>query len=228
MSRLHYLQHVPFEDPGIILPWANERGHTVTATKLFEEVALPLVDEFEFLVVMGGPMGVHDVDQYPWLNAEVDFIRQVVESGKPILGICLGAQLIAHALGADVKKNDQPEIGWWPVALTESGRKHGWLPDRLDVLHWHGDTFDIPASAEHHAVSEACTNQAFLYRGNVFGMQFHLEATEAGLRRLADHCRGDLVSAPFVASEEALFSDSAKFHAANQVMRSVLDQLFVD
>ena len=113
--QIHYLQHVPFEGLGSIESWLHERGHHVSATHMFSGDQLPQLDHLDWLMVMGGPMGVSDDIQYPWLKGEKEFIREAVDSGKVVLGICLGAQLIADALGAPVRKNEYREIGWFPI-----------------------------------------------------------------------------------------------------------------
>ncbi len=133
-------------------------------------------------------MNVYEEAEYPWLAAEKAFIAAAIGAGKPVLGICLGAQLIAAVLGGTVSKGPQPEIGWYPVELTPAGRElplFAGFPDRFTALHWHGDTFSIPPGATHVASSAACANQAFAYDGGrVVGLQFHLEETRESLAQL--------------------------------------------
>jgi GMP synthase-like glutamine amidotransferase len=117
--KIHYVQHVAFEDPAQILTWALSNGHALAATRLHLNERLPDPDEFDLLIIMGGPMSVHDHDRYSWLKDEKKFIESAIATGKKVLGICLGAQLIAHVLGAPVKKNRTPEIGWYEVFRTE-------------------------------------------------------------------------------------------------------------
>ena len=193
--RLHYLQHVPFEGPGAILDWALTRGITVSSTWLFERVDLPSMNEFDMLVVMGGPMGVSDEKRFPWLSLEIEFIKNAIDASKFVLGICLGAQLISHCLGGVVRKNKFKEVGWFPVSLTPIAWEHpifSILPATFQALHWHGDTFSIPGRALHMASSEACHNQAFVYGDRVIGLQFHLETTEKGLEDIMKGSPGDM------------------------------------
>ena len=205
--RIHYFQHVPFETPDRILDWAKAGGQSLSATRFYAGESLPELQGVDLLVVMGGPMSVHEEGQYPWLAAEKSFIREAVESGKKVLGICLGAQLLAYALGAKVYANLQKEIGWYPVNLTPAGRKSRAFhkfPSVFTTFHWHGDTFDLPPEAEWLASSEASRNQAFQYGQNVFGLQFHLEVSPEGVEGLIRHCGEELVSAPFIQNAEQI------------------------
>ena len=151
-----------------------------------EPHAEPCVDKYHGVIILGGPMNVDMVEEYPHLATEVRLIRRVMELGIPILGICLGAQLIAKTLGAKVYKNPRKEIGWYDVSLTEEGKldpvmKH--LEDTRPIFEWHGDTYDIPDGAVHLASSESCPNQAFRYGDNVYGFQFHMEVDAALVER---------------------------------------------
>lgn len=199
--RIHYFQHVPFEPPGYIHTWAHQNCFNESWTKFFEGQPLPNAASFDWLIVMGGPMGVYDTDLHPWLESEKIFIRQCITEGKTVIGICLGAQLIAAALHARVYPNSNKEIGWWPVQLTEEGKNCPLLqdiPDNSRVLHWHGDTFDLPAGATRLASSEICCNQAFIYRERVLAFQFHFETTPATLKAMTTHCQHELVEAPYI------------------------------
>ena len=147
---IHCLQHVPFEGPFGIADWAAARGHALRLTPLYDGVAPPEPADFDWLVIMGGPMGVGDEGRYPWLAAEKDSIRRGIAAGKTLVGVCLGAQLLAEALGARVYRHREREIGWMPIDLTAAGQASpvfGFLPLSLPVFHWHGDTFEPPASA---------------------------------------------------------------------------------
>ncbi len=227
-KRLHYLQHVSFEGLGSIAAWAARSGFQTRATRFFQNDALPDLEDIDWLVVMGGPMNIYEEAAYPWLAAEKKFIRLAVAAGKTVLGICLGAQLIADALGAAVKPNRRREIGWFPICKTAAARKLGvaaaW-PDKLPVLHWHGDTFDLPDGAVHLARSEACDHQAFVVDQRVVGLQFHLEATPSGLERIIFHCRGELDGSRYVQEPEAMLAEPKRFTAANQAMDRLLDEL---
>lgn len=183
--RIHYFQHVPFEGLGCIEDWALGQGHQLSYTRFYEGRQLPPLDEIDWLIVMGGPMGIYDEAIYPWLSGEKEFIRQAIAANKVVLGICLGAQLLADALGANVKPGKNKEIGWFPVQKTAEGKVSKLLddmPDQLVVFHWHGDQFEIPANGLRLAESEACPNQILQYGDRVIGLQFHFEATEQTIR----------------------------------------------
>jgi len=226
--KIHYLQHVAFEGPGSIETWARRAGHPLTATRLYEGEALPLLQEVDWLVVMGGPMSVHDESVYPWLHQEKQCIGSAIDAGKVVLGVCLGAQLIAETLGARVYPSRVKEIGWFPVertplaAATHFGEA---LPAHFEAFHWHGETFDLPAGAVHLARSEACAHQAFVYRERVVALQFHLETTRAGVEQLGQQCAAEIISGPFVQPVAALLADAGRFAAINQHMSGLLDRL---
>lgn len=187
--KIHCFQHVPFEGPGCIWDWIFHRGHALSYTRFYENDPVPSVCDYDWLIVMGGPMGVDDHDQYPWLMAEKSAIREAINNGKTVIGICLGAQLIASVLGARVTSGFRKEIGWFDVKLTPEGQKHPLFldfPASMKVFQWHDDAFDIPEGAVHLAVSEACNNQAFIWGSNVLGLQFHFEMTRDGLDKMLE------------------------------------------
>jgi len=222
--RAHYLQHVAFESPGSILPWLKKHGASVTSTRLFEAQTLPAVDDFDLLVVMGGPMSVNDEAEYPWLIAEKRLVREAIDGGRAVVGVCLGAQVIASALGSRVFLNGAREIGWFPIAATPAPAS-GTLrwPDRLTVFHWHGETFDLPSGAVRLASSESCLNQAFQIGDRVVGLQFHLEATPETVAAMVEHCRHELRPDGYVQSEQELLATPRERYASpNRLMDDVL------
>lgn len=225
--RVHYLQHVPFEGLGSMEPWLESAGCEISGTLFFESAALPDVSRIDLLVVMGGPMSVNDEDSFSWLIKEKRFIRQVVASGKPVLGICLGAQLIASAMGARVYQNPIKEIGWYPVqAVSSIGDSFFSFPPSAEVFHWHGETYDLPPGATLIAKSEACQNQAFQIGPSVIGLQFHLEITPASAREMVSHCRDELIPSSYVQTEAQILSATPeRYKAINQMMGSVLSFL---
>ncbi|MGE0385745.1 MAG: type 1 glutamine amidotransferase [Gammaproteobacteria bacterium] len=226
MTRLHYLQHVPFETPGAILDWAVDRGVAVSGSHLYAGDAPPPPDAYDWLVVMGGPMNVYEYDAHPWLTAEHAQVRAAVGAGRTVLGICLGAQLIAAALGARVRRNDTTEIGWFPIDETGSaGAFSGYLGGGTHVLHWHGDTFDLPDGATHLARSAACAHQAFCVGPRVLGLQYHLELRPQDAARLVQHCGGELVAAPWIQDAQAILSAADHFRAARATLDRLLDLL---
>jgi GMP synthase-like glutamine amidotransferase len=226
--RIRVLQHVPFEGPGRVAEWAAARGHALATTRLFAGEPLPDPAACDLLVVLGGPMGVGDEERHAWLRPEKGVLRAAAAAGGRVLGICLGAQLLAEALGARVTRNPEREIGWWPVAFPEAARAAApfrGFPAELDVFHWHGDTFAIPPGARAAASSEGCANQAFVADGRLVGVQFHLETAPEGARALAAHCPGDLAPGRFVQPREALLADPARFDALRPWLDRLLDQL---
>jgi len=207
--RIHYLQHVPFEDLANIETWAKDNGHSVSVTKLYLNESLPGMDYFDWLIVMGGPMNIYEEMDYPWLVAEKQFIDEAIKAGKVVLGICLGAQLISDVLGGKVKKNNYKEIGWFPVSKTVEANNSVFfksLPDEFMAFHWHGDTFDLPPGAIRLAESQGCKNQAFEYNGKVLGLQFHLESSETSITRLIENCRDELTEGKYFQSENEILS----------------------
>lgn len=226
--RVHYLQHVPFEGIGSMAGYFSHKGHVLSSTRLYEDHALPSPHDIDFLIVMGGPMGVHDDLKYPWMKREKSFIKACMDQGKIVLGICLGAQLIAHVLGAKVQNNKDREIGWFPLTVShETGDTvlKDVFPSGLEVFHWHGDTFDIPESAVHIASSPACRNQGFIIGNRIAGFQFHLETTPESAQALIQNCGDELDGSAFVQTKMELMSDPGRFLRINEVMAQVLERL---
>ncbi len=226
--RLHYFQHVPFEGLGSIEPWAKDMAYEITSTRFFTKDPFPSVDDIDWLIIMGGPMGIDEEDKYPWLHAEKNYIEQAMVKGKIVLGICLGAQLIADVLGAKVYPNKHKEIGWFPIQKTlhtAETRLADFLPEEIDAFHWHGDTFDIPPGAIHIANSNACENQGFIYDDQVIGLQFHLEIMEQGARDLIENCGDEITEGPFVQTPAAILADKKRFKKINSFMGELLNHL---
>jgi GMP synthase-like glutamine amidotransferase len=228
--RAHCLQHVAFEGLGSIAPWLEDAGCEVTFTRFFKAPALPGLEEIDFLIAMGGPMSVNDEIQFPWLSQEKAFIRRAVLAGKPVLGVCLGAQLIAAAMGARVYPNNCREIGWFPIrAVPISGEppfRVFRFPPALEVFHWHGETFDLPSGAIRLADSAACRNQAFQLGPSAIGLQFHLETTPGCLREITANCRTELEPSEYVQPEASLLAaPPGKFQTINDLMAEVLSFL---
>ncbi len=228
MKNLHYFQHVPFENLGIIESWAQIHDFSLSSTRFHEDPAIVMPDDMDWLVVMGGPMGADDHDAYPWLVDEKKAIAQAIEAGKVVLGICLGAQLVAEVLGAGVRENAYREVGWFPVFLERKSLDHPLVqifPSQWDAFHWHGDTFDIPDGARLLATSSACRSQGFVYGDRVVALQFHMEVTRSGAAALIDNCAADLATDEFVATPDQILAPDAPFEASHQIMIKLLDHL---
>jgi GMP synthase (glutamine-hydrolysing) len=222
------LQHVPFEGLGSIEGWAEDRGHTVHVTRLWAGDPLPSPGAFDWLIVMGGPMSVHDEGAHPWLAREKRFLRASLDAGTRVLGICLGAQLLAEALGARVRPARAREIGWFPVTLTPEARGLGalaGLPERWEVFHWHGEAFDLPRGGARLASSDACENQAFAYGSYALAFQFHPEATRRSVEELIRHSGHEITDGPYMEPPAAMLGDEPRFVKARERMRGILDAL---
>ncbi len=228
--RAHYLQHVPFEGLGSIKNWFHSAGYEISCTELYEAASFPKQEEIDFLVVMGGPMSVNDEEEYPWLAEEKKFVRSVIDSGKPVLGICLGAQLIANALGAKVYQNSEKEIGWFKVHGVESDSASLFnFPISTEVFHWHGETFDLPIEANLIARSVGCENQAFQIGKSVIGLQFHLETTPESANEIVGNCRNELIPSQYVQTEDDIMSAKPEtYNSINQLMVEILNYLQPD
>lgn len=224
--KVHVLQHVPFEDIGSIAPWLEAHRAQVSYTRFFDDPALPQLNGLDLVIAMGGPMSVNDESTLPWLLLEKRFVRNAVERGIAVLGVCLGAQLIASALGARVYRNSQKEIGWFPIEATPSTTNTFRFPEKCIVFHWHGETFDLPAGAVRLAKSAACENQGFQIAQHVIGLQFHLETTPESARALLDNCSDELVPGRYVQTELELREvPSAAYVEINRLMSKVLAYL---
>lgn len=217
--RLHFIQHVHFETPGYLLEWAIAQQHTTSFTKIYEAVIFPSSEDFDVLIIMGGPMGVYEEEKYAWIKEEKAFIKTTIAAGKKVLGICLGAQLIAAASGAKVYPNKEKEIGWWPVQKVAAEMMHpltSSLPSEFITFHWHGDTFDLPPGAVHLFSTPVCTNQGFLLNEKVAGLQFHFEATPALVEQMVANCGDELVNAAYIQSGTQMQALSAQYQATQE------------
>jgi GMP synthase (glutamine-hydrolysing) len=185
MTTCIAIRHLAFEDAGLIEGLLAARGIQLSYVDAgiapFDAHALL---ETDLLVVLGGPIGVYETEAYPFLTGEIDILRRRLAAQKPILGICLGAQLIATALGARVAPGPAKEIGYAPIELTAEGKQSVLAPfANVDVLHWHGDNLDLPPGATRLASTKACPNQAFAIGSRVLGLQFHIETEPRSLER---------------------------------------------
>jgi GMP synthase-like glutamine amidotransferase len=214
--RIHVLQHAANEGPGEIAHWAAERGHTVQIHHLYLDDPLPETGHFDFLVIMGGEMNIYQDRDYPWLKGERELVARALRGGKRAVGICLGAQFLADALGERVTQNAVYEIGWFPIHYTTAAREiFPKLPESGLALHWHGDTFSLPQNAIRLGASEACAEQGFVLPGKCLALQFHFE-TDMGLVREMVEGSSDFSQwpkGPFVQPPEKILS-GAQLHCA--------------
>jgi len=233
MLRLHGLRHESFEKEGEIAVWAAANGHSLTHTNLWDGENLPDLDTFDFLVVMGGPMNIHEEDRFPWLAEEKRFLKASVEAGKLVIGVCLGAQLLCDVLGGAVTQNRHREIGWHQVQAgpdAAKSRVFSALPQAYEAFHWHGDTFSIPPGALWTAKSEACAHQAFSACGDrVVGLQFHLETNAESLAALATGCADEItvdpVQWPYVQSAASMAARPERLAALRGLLDKILDSM---
>ena len=226
--HIHYFQHDHFEDLGFIGDWAASHHFTTSCTRLDQDPVFPAHETYDWLVVLGGKMGVNDAAVFPWINEELNFIRQSVQMGKVVIGICLGSQMIAAALGARVYPNTEPEMGFYPVlfnanAKADSVFRH--FPDALTVMHMHFDTFELPEGAISMAGSEITACQAFRYGKNVFALQFHFEVSIANAPVFIREITPELVRGRLVQQPEEMLSHIACCKLNNSVFAELLNSI---
>ena len=223
--NVHILQHVAFEGIGSIDTWLDQRDANVSYTRFYESAELPALSEIDLVIIMGGPMSVHDEAEFPWLVEEKRFLREAIRAGIPMLGICLGAQLLASALGAEVYTNSQKEIGWFDITKVQNSNAFQ-FPDTISVFHWHGETFTLPEGAVQLARSAACEQQAFQFNDNVIGLQFHLETTPDSINSMIQNCHSEIIPGTFIQSEEAIQSvKQESFNRINTLMFEILSYI---
>ena len=225
--RIHWFEHVPFEDLGAIEDWLLARGHTLSCTRCHAGETLPATpDGFDWLIAMGGPMNVYEYRDHPWLRSEKNLIAKAVASGKRVLGVCLGAQLISDSLGGKVYQNGEREIGWFPVRAVPDGTASPFaFPQETLVFHWHGETFSLPRGSTWLAESAACAHQAFAVGSRVLGLQFHLETTPSNVRKFAKECAGDLAPGRYVQTADSMIAHSGENAAAAALLDRLLGVL---
>lgn len=199
----------------MIKDWADKMGHTIEIHRTYLN-ELPRKKSFDLLIILGGPMSANDT--FPWLESEKKFIRESIDDGCMIMGICLGAQLIAKVLGATVTKNPEVEIGWFPVRCAVN-----FLSSDLEVFHWHSETCSLPEGTQLLASSIACKNQAFAYEDTVLGIQFHLEMNEASLRDILENCKSELVGGTYIQSEDEILSRKDLIVRCKEELYDLLD-----
>jgi GMP synthase-like glutamine amidotransferase len=226
--RIRCFMHVPFEGPGVIADWCRNQHCRLEYTRLYRGDPLPDPAQVDLLVIMGGPMDVYNYHIHPWMEDEIAWITSFIASGKPVLGICLGAQMIATALGEEVYPGKHKEIGWHRVQFLSSlgeTRICRELPAARKVFHWHGDTFAVPRGATLIASSKAFPHQGFIFSGRVIALQFHLEVTHSGVRKLVENCRDELVQGPFIQKEAEILAEERSYLPNQELMFRFLGYL---
>lgn len=224
--RVHWLQHAAHETLGCIGPWLQRQGWPVTCTRLFAGERLPSPQALDWLLVLGGPMNIYEYPKYPWLRPEKAFIDKVIAHNRQVLGICLGAQLVADVLGARTHRNAHTEIGFFKVFKQNKapfGSPLDEVDDRSEVFHWHGDTFDLPPGSIHHHKSDACVIQSFSWGARVLGVQFHLEVRADDARRWLQLAK----PAPqrYVQHARRILARPSRFAANHRQMIRVLERM---
>ncbi|MCZ7392027.1 MAG: type 1 glutamine amidotransferase [Candidatus Methanoperedens sp.] len=227
--RIHSLQHEPFEGLANIEVWANNKGHTISRTLLFNNEELPDIDDFDWLIIMGGSMNIYEEDKYPWLVQEKKFIADAIARKKLVLGVCLGAQLIADVLDGKVSRNNYREIGWFPVTLTKdagSSLIFSTFPRKFMAFHWHGDIFNTPPGAKKIAESEGCANQAFEYNnGRVTGLQFHLDYSAQSIALMFQNCSDEIVDGKYIQKPDEIVSHISNVQEIRKLLYLLLDNI---
>jgi GMP synthase-like glutamine amidotransferase len=227
--RFHCFQHVSFESPGLILDWIASRGHEIAFTRFFESAEAPAPGPYDALIIMGGSMSVKDEVQYPWLREEKRWIRGALRQNKKILGICLGAQLLAEAMGSRVYPCRQKEIGFYPVRVTDEGKSQAIFhafPSGQTVFHWHGETFDLPEGAIRLFETDTCPNQGFIAGGLRLGLQFHLEVDRALVGSMVQHGMDELIPGPHIQQPEKIEKGCVHLETAHGLLFRLLDDFF--
>jgi GMP synthase-like glutamine amidotransferase len=230
--RLQVFQHVAHEGLGSLATVFAAQGATIAYTRLFTGERPPETSTYDVLVVLGGPMNVYEIDLYPWLSSETVAIRAALDAGKPVLGLCLGAQLMSVALGGVVTRNAHREIGWWPVAKIAEGADHpavAGFPDRFLTFHWHGDTFSIPPGGTALFRSEGCAHQGFAWGPCAVGLQFHPEITAEAIATWIAEAKaeggGDLKPGTYVQTAEDMVRDAVHVADNNRWMEALCRML---
>ncbi|WP_319558046.1 type 1 glutamine amidotransferase [Thiomicrorhabdus sp.] len=225
--KVAVLVHAPFERLGQIELWLKERAAEIHYVNLYEEgFCYPALDMIDMVIVLGGPMSVNDEDDYPWLVGEKVFIRQVIAEDLPLLGICLGGQLIATALGAKVTNNPEVEIGWHQIEKVIEDDSVFHFPASLEIFNWHGETFELPPGAKRLIQSGVCANQGFQIGDRVIGLQCHPEVTRKEIQEWIDEIGGQMVEGDYVQSPEKMMADvERKAETVRPVLFALLDYL---
>jgi GMP synthase (glutamine-hydrolysing) len=214
--RVNALLHAPFEGLGVIGHWLQKKNYPLQETHTYRGDTVRRVDDFDWLIVMGGPQNLKNLGKYPYLQPEIQLIKQAIQHDKLVVGICLGAQLIAESLGAKTEASPEKEIGFFPLELTEKGHvdpimRH--FPERFPAGHWHSDMPGLPPEASILAASPGCPRQIIRFKPRVYGLQCHLEFTADDIRNLIHHAGDDLTAGRYTQTrDELLYYDCTAVH----------------
>jgi len=222
--RILAFKHFEFDDTEALEVWAGRRDYRLTIHDPSAGVKKEWINETDLLVVLGGPMSVYEERRNPWLVEEKRFVEGMLAAERNVLGICLGAQMLADVLGAPVRRHDFKEVGWHEIRRTSN--QHPWLadlPERFHSFQWHGDTFELPAGATLLAASEACERQAFAYGSHAVGLQFHLEATPACIGTMLERWSEELVDAPYIQQPARILDELDRSQASFHMLHGILD-----
>lgn len=224
--RIHCIIHAAFENPGIIKTWARENDHSFFETHTYNNEKLPGIDAFDFLIIMGGPQSPLHLEKWPYLQDEIHLIKQSIDTHKAVLGICLGAQLIAESLGAKTEKSPHREIGVFPIELLSDAATDpifSQFPHIFPAMHWHNDMPGLPTGARLLAKSMGCPRQAFSIGDRIYGLQCHLEMTHESIVDMLTHCDKELTPDLYVESRKTLLRRN--MIDINDKMLTLLDYL---
>ncbi len=216
--KIHCILHADFETPGYYETWAEKNGLECAITHIAKNEVLPTTNDFDVLLCMGGPQSPRQIELYPYLKDEITLIKNAIANGKKVLGVCLGAQLIAESYGAKTEKSPHKEIGVFPLSLTDDGKTDPFInhfPEQFQSSHWHHDMPGIPPEAKILAQSQGCPRQIVCFSPRVYGFQCHLELNQHRMHWLIQHCPADLAPARYVQEPETILSqdyDSINLH----------------
>lgn len=225
--KIVVFRHFSFDDPSVIISWSKYAGHELIMHEPAQGIPQEWLHSLDLLVILGGPMSVYQENEYSWLIEEKMFVKCAIEMGKKVLGICLGAQMIAELLGGAVFPiGEKKEIGWHQIHRKKE--RHPWLtrmPEQFTSFAWHGDTFSLPEGARHLMYSEACDHQAFAYGEHVLGLQFHLESTTHCIQQMLSEWSHELSELPFIQSDSAIREGMVHSENSKMLLWGILDRI---
>ncbi len=227
--KIHCIRHEPYEGLAFIEEWINKKQYKLSYTYTYRNQSFPEEIDFDLLIIMGGTASVYNLSDCKWLSEEKNFLTRNIEKGTKILGICLGAQLIADVLGAKVYPAEQKEIGWFSVKFNPDVlTRLSFLPQEIITFHWHGDTFDIPSGTTNLASSDCTPNQGFIMGKQVVALQFHLEMNREGIDNILSGVSDMLKPEKFVQTESGIRNNISFIKQNNLLMEQFLEYLSTD